>query len=175
MSVNDKKNNRLADWIKALILALLLAFLFRSFGFATSVVKGESMMPTLEDGERVIFNKFIYLVSEPRRGDIVIITKPESNYVKRVIGLPNERIEMIDNTLYIDGIEQDSTYVSEEEAKYTGDFGPVHIPKDHYFVMGDNRANSKDSRNSLGLIERENIIGRSELIIHPFASIQLTR
>src|SRR5690625_500338 len=96
LSAKTKEKNTFSDWIKAVLIAMVLAFLLRSFVFATSVVKGESMLPTLEDGERVIFNKFIYLVTDPGRGDIVIIAKPESNYVKRVIGLPNETIEMRD-------------------------------------------------------------------------------
>ncbi|HLS23141.1 MAG TPA: signal peptidase I [Pseudogracilibacillus sp.] len=173
-----KQNNDshvISEWIKAALIALVLALLLRAFVFATSVVKGESMLPTLEDGERVVFNKFIYLISEPARGDIVIIQKPESNYVKRIIGLPNETIEIRDNILYVDGVQQPSTFVGEREAKYTGDVGPITLPDDHYFVMGDNRANSKDSRNALGLIERKHIIGRSELIIYPFSEMQLTR
>jgi len=175
LSSQENERNMFVEWIKAALIALILAFLLRGFVFATSIVKGESMMPTLEDGERVIFNKFIYLVSEPARGDIVIIAKPESNYVKRIIGLPNETIEMKDDVLYVDGVSQSSTFVGEQQAKFTGDFGPIVLPNNSYFVMGDNRANSKDSRNDLGYIEREYIIGRSELIIYPFRELQLTR
>src|SRR5699024_1006984 len=175
LSSQENERNMFVEWIKAALIALILAFLLRGFVFATSIVKGESMMPTLEDGERVIYNKFIYLVSEPARGDIVIIAKPESNYVKRIIGLPNETIEMKDNVLHIDGVAQTSTFVGEQQTKYTGNFGPVTLPENSYFVMGDNRANSKDSRNDLGYIEREHIIGRSELIIYPFRELQLTR
>lgn len=175
LSVKNKERSEFADWIKAAIIAIILAFLLRSFVFATSVVKGESMLPTLEDGERVIFNKFIYLIADPARGDIVIISKPESNYVKRVIGLPNETIEMKDEVFYVNGVAQPSTFVDERQTKLTGDFGPIVVPDDSYFVMGDNRANSKDSRNDLGYIKREHIIGRSELIIYPFRELQLTR
>src|SRR5699024_4754440 len=175
LTAKNNEKNFLGEWVKAALIAIILAFLLRSFIFATSVVKGESMLPTLEDGERVIFNKFIYLVSEPARGDIIIIAKPESNYVKRVLGLPNETIEMKDGLFYVDGELQTSTFVGEQQAKYTGEFGPITIPDDRYFVMGDNRANSKDSRNDLGLINREHIIGRSELIIYPFRELQLTR
>lgn len=175
LSAQNNEKHLLSDWMRAAIIAILLVILLRSFLFATSVVKGESMMPTLDDGERVIFNKFIYLIADPSRGDIVIIEKPESNYVKRVIGLPNETIEMKDGEFYVNGVIQPSTFVEEPQAKFTGDFGPITLPNHYYFVMGDNRANSKDSRNDLGLIEREHIIGRSELIIYPFESLQLTR
>src|SRR5699024_12154600 len=81
-----KKKNEWLDWIKAIIIAVLLAFFLRTFVFATSIVEGESMNPTLENGERVIINKFVYLFGEPERGDIVIIKRPTKNYVKRVIG-----------------------------------------------------------------------------------------
>lgn len=175
LSAKAKEKNTFSDWIKAALIAMVLAFLLRSFVFATSVVKGESMLPTLEDGERVIFNKFIYLVTDPSRGDIVIIAKPESNYVKRVIGLPNETIEMRDEVFYVNGVAQPSTFVDDRQTKLTGNFGPIVVPEDSYFVMGDNRANSKDSRNDLGFIEREHIIGRSELIIYPLRELQLTR
>jgi len=175
LTTNKYEKNKFSDWLKAAFIALIIAFLLRSFIFATSIVKGESMLPTLEDGERVIFNKFIYLVSNPTRGDIVIIAKPESNYVKRIIGLPNETIEMLDGVFYVDGVAQSSIFVDETQFNLTGDFGPVVIPDDSYFVMGDNRANSKDSRNDLGFIERKHIIGRSELIIYPFRELQLTR
>mgnify|MGYP001258075091 CR=1 FL=1 len=175
MSAENNDTSKLAEWLKAALIALLIAFILRGFVFATSIVKGESMLPTLEDGERVIFNKFIYLVAEPERGDIVIISRPESNYVKRIIGLPNETIEMKDGMFYVNGVEQPSTFVDEQQTKLTGDFGPIIVPENSYFVMGDNRANSKDSRNDLGFIEREHIIGRSELIIYPLSELQLTR
>lgn len=175
MSAENHETSKVGEWLKAALIALLIAFVLRGFVFATSIVKGESMLPTLEDGERIIFNKFIYLVSEPARGDIIIISMSESNYVKRVIGLPNETIEMRDGVFYVNGVEQPSTFVDEQQTKLTGDFGPIVVPEDSYYVMGDNRANSKDSRNELGFIEREYIIGRSEIIIYPLSELKLTR
>lgn len=163
------------EWAKAIVIAVVLAFLLRTFVFSTSIVEGESMYPALENGERIIFNKFIYLVSEPARGDIVIIQHPQKNYVKRIIGLPNEMIEMRDHVLYVDGVKQESSFVGDFEMQLTGNFGPIDVPEDSYFVMGDNRAISKDSRNGLGFISRAEIIGRSELVIYPFSEIALTR
>src|SRR5690625_2345803 len=165
-SVAETKNkNEWLDWIKAIFIAILLAFFLRTFVFATSIVEGESMYPALEDGEKIIFNKFIYIVSNPKRGDIVIIQHPEKNYVKRVIGLPNETIEINDHTLFVD----------ENNERLTGNFGPIIVPEDSYFVMGDNRAISKDSRNGLGFIKRSDVIGRSEFIVYPFNEWQITR
>ncbi|GEL76056.1 signal peptidase I T [Tenuibacillus multivorans] len=163
------------EWTKAIIIAVILAFFLRTYVFATSIVEGTSMDPTLHNGERVIFNKAIYLLDEPERGDIVIIQHPNKNYVKRVIGLPNETIQVIDNVLYINGKPTEQPYLPEQQKLETGDFGPVEIPTGEYFVMGDNRDISKDSRNGLGFIEEDDIIGRSEIIIYPFDNISLTR
>ncbi|WP_106497792.1 signal peptidase I [Lentibacillus sp. Marseille-P4043] len=170
-----KKKNEWIEWGKAIFIAILLAFFLKTFVFATSIVEGESMVPTLEDGERVIFNKFVYLFDEPDRGDIVIIQRPIKNYVKRVIALPGETVEMQGHQLYIDGQKYNKTFVSEDAINHTGNFGPIQVPENNYFVMGDNRAISKDSRNGLGFINEDNIIGRSEIIIYPFDKWSMTR
>lgn len=172
---NASKSNEWLDWLKAIIIAIIAIFLLRQYGLATSVVEGESMYPVLENGEKIIFNKFVYHVSEPKRGDIIIIQQTDKNYVKRVIGLPNETIEMIDHVLYVDGKKVDHTYVDEYNTMLTGDFGPYEVPDDHYFVIGDNRAISKDSRNGLGYIARSEIIGRSEFVIYPLNEWEITR
>lgn len=163
-----KKKNEWMEWGKAILIAIVLAFCLRSFVFATSIVEGESMEPTLEDGETILFNKFIYLIDEPERGDIVIIQRPIKNYVKRVIALPGETIKVENHVLYINGEKYDHRFVSEVAQNHTGNFGPRKVPENKYFVMGDNRAISKDSRNGLGLIGEDHIIGRSELIVFPF-------
>ncbi|HLR80363.1 MAG TPA: signal peptidase I [Bacillota bacterium] len=164
-----------SEWIKIVIVAVILAYFFRTFIFATSIVEGESMEPTLVDGERVIFNKWIYLFGKPERGDIVIIQRPAKTYVKRIIGLPGETIFVKDHTLYINDEVYEQTFLTEDSLIRTGNFGPIRIPNDSYFVMGDHRAISKDSRNGLGFISEEDIIGRSELIIYPFSEWSLTR
>lgn len=170
-----RKENIWLEWGKAIIIAILLAFILRTFIFATSIVEGDSMAPTLEDGERIIFNKLIYLVSEPDRGDIIIIQRPHKNYVKRIIALPEETIEVREHKIFINGEELNDSYVSEQATRVTGNFGPIDVPTDSYFVMGDNRAISKDTRNGLGFIKREDIIGRSEIIIYPFSELSVTR
>ncbi|KKE79005.1 signal peptidase I [Bacilli bacterium] len=172
---SKKQKNEWIEWLKAIVIAIIIAFFLRTFIFATSIVEGESMDPTLEDGERVIFNKLIYLIDEPSRGDIVIIQRPTKNYVKRVIGLPGETIEINEGELYINGERYNQTFLSEEARLQTNNFGPETIPEDSYFVMGDNRAISKDSRNGLGLIQESEIIGKSEIIIYPFSEWKRTR
>ncbi|EQB36590.1 MULTISPECIES: signal peptidase I [Virgibacillus] len=171
----SKKKSEWLEWVKAIIIAILIAFFLRTFIFATSIVEGESMDPTLQNGERVIFNKIIYILDEPERGDIVIIERPSKNYVKRIIGLPGETIEINGSSLYINGNKYEQTFLDEDAQRQTGNYGPTKIPEDSYFVMGDNRAISKDSRNGLGLIDENDIIGRSEFIIFPFDQWSLTR
>ncbi len=166
--VSQTKKKEWLEWTKAIIIALLIAFFIRTFLFATSIVEGESMEPTLEDGERVVFNKLVYFIDQPERGDIVIIERPVQNYVKRIIGLPGETIEVNDGNLYINNEKYDQTFISDETKRNTGSLGPIEIPEGSYFVMGDNRAISLDSRNGLGFVEEDNIIGRSEFVIFPF-------
>lgn len=170
-----KKENEWIEWGKAIFIAVILVFLLRSFVFSASIVEGESMAPTLDSGDRIIFNKFVYLIGEPKRTDIVIIQRPIKNYVKRIIALPGEVITIKDHTLYIDGEIYEQPFITEEAILHTGNFGPIEVPEDSYFVMGDNRAISKDSRNGLDFIEAEHIIGRSELIIFPFSEWAITR
>lgn len=162
-----KKKNQWLEWLKAILIAVILAFLLRSFVFATSIVEGESMEPTLEDGETIMFNKFVYLTGEPERGDIVIIDRPIKNYVKRVIALPGETIKVRNHDLYIDGEKYKQKFISKDARNHTGNFGPYKVPKNQYFVMGDNREISMDSRNGLGFIKEDTIIGKSEFIVFP--------
>lgn len=171
----EKKRNEWLEWIKAIFVAIILVFILRTFVFSASVVEGESMSPTLDHGNKIIFNKFVYLVGEPERADVVIIQRPLKNYVKRVIALPGEVIEIRNHILYINNEPYEQSFISEEAVFNTGNFGPIEVPNDSYFVMGDNRAVSKDSRNGLGFIEDNHIIGRSEFIIYPFDEWAQTR
>lgn len=170
-----KSRNEWMEWSKAIIFAIVIAILLRTFIFSTSIVEGESMDPTLEDGERIIFNKIVYLVGKPARGDVVIIQHPFKNYVKRIIALPGETVEMKNHELYINDEIYDQPFITEEAKNHTGNFGPLVIPEKSYFVMGDNRAISKDSRNGLGFIDEKDIIGRSEFIIYPISELGVTR
>lgn len=166
--MTKRNSNSLVKWIKASLIAIILAIILNTFIFSSSIVEGISMEPTLIDNDRIIFNKLIYIISQPERGDIVIIKQRDKKYIKRVIALPGETIEMSNHKLYIDSVEQPTSYVDPSDEILTGSFGPLKVPKEHYFVMGDNRLVSKDSRNELGLIKRDEIIGKSEFIVSPF-------
>ncbi|MCA0983673.1 signal peptidase I [Halobacillus yeomjeoni] len=173
--MSEQAKNEWLEWIKAIVVAIALAFILRTFFFATSIVEGASMDPTLENGERVMFNKIIYYIDEPERGDIVIIERPVKSYVKRIIGQPGDKIEIRNHALYINGNKQTQNYLNQAAIEATRDFGPVEVPENKYFVMGDNRSISKDSRNGLGFVEEKEIIGRTELIIYPLNELGLTK
>ncbi|MFC7061389.1 signal peptidase I [Halobacillus seohaensis] len=173
--MSEQAKNEWLEWIKAIAIAVALAFILRTFFFATSIVEGASMNPTLESGERVMFNKIIYYLDEPHYGDIVIIERPSKNYVKRVIGQPGDTVEFRENQLFVNDQAQEQTYLDDQTMSGTRDFGPVDVPEGRYFVLGDNRSISKDSRNGLGFVNEDEIIGRTELIIYPFNEISLTK
>src|SRR5699024_10020015 len=112
------------------------------------------------------FNKLVYFIEKPKRGEVVIIQRTHKNYVKRIIGLPEETVEVRNHVLYINNEKYEQSFIGDEIANLTGDIGPIKVPKNSYYVMGDNRPISKDSRNGLGFINEADIIGRSEFIIY---------
>ncbi|MCF6137086.1 signal peptidase I [Pseudalkalibacillus berkeleyi] len=168
------------EWMKALVIALLIAAGIRYFLFAPIVVDGESMMPTLQNGDRMIVNKVSYDIGEPKRFDIVVFNAPEGkDYIKRIIGLPGDEIEYKDDTLYVNGKKVPEPYLkaykeSNQNGNLTYDFqlseqiGTQTVPKGHIFVMGDNRQHSKDSRN-IGAVQMDAIIGKANVVFWPVA------
>ncbi|MBM7619952.1 signal peptidase I [Bacillus tianshenii] len=177
----DKKE--LWDWGKALFIAFLLAFIVRSFLLSPIVVDGESMESTLEDQERMIVTK----IGEPKRFDIVVFhATEEKDYIKRVIGLPGDRIEYKDDILYVNGIAYEEPYLDDQKASITDaplteSFTlldtPVKgetVPKGHVFVMGDNRRISDDSRD-LGAIPMDQIVGTTNVVYWPLSEMRIIR
>ncbi|MCT2534341.1 signal peptidase I [Aquibacillus koreensis] len=167
------KRTKLLLFSIAIIFGLVLCL--HTFFFPTSQVQGESMAPTIKDGERVIFNKLAYIIDEPKRGDIVMIDRPIKKYVKRIIGVPGDRVQIKEQKLYINGEIYQQLFIQKNKREETTDYGPIVVPQDSYFVMGDNRMVSKDSRTGLGFIKMDEIVGRSEYIIHPFTSLSRTQ
>jgi signal peptidase I len=178
----EKKKNELWEWTKVLLIAFGLAAIIRYFLFTPIVVDGESMMPTLEDGDKMIVNKIGYTIGEPERFDIVVFHAPEQkDYIKRVIGLPGDQIEYRDDQLYINGEAYEEPYLGEykeavTDGTLTEDFTLEDkiqretVPEGHVFVMGDNRRFSKDSRH-IGVIPFDEIIGSTNLIFWPMEDI----
>jgi signal peptidase I len=176
--MKDKVYKEIIDWLKAIVIAGIIAFVLHTFVFSLVLVNGLSMYPTLNDSERLILNKTSYVFNEPERGDIVVFHVPNSeDYIKRVIGLPGETIEMRADQLFINDKPVDEPYLAAYKSTYneigkylTEDFGPVTIKEGHLFVMGDNRRNSSDSR-SIGAISADQMIGKVAIRIWPLGTI----
>ena len=170
------------SWITALTIALIMAFGVRAYIFEPFIVEGASMEPTLNNNEKLLVNKVATYTGSVKSQDIIIIDGDEDiNYVKRVIGLPGDKVEMTNDKLLINGEAVDEPYIEEEREKahavnmnFTGDFGPITVPAHKYFVLGDNRLNSMDSRNGLGLIDKDQIIGVSEYVVMPIKEARKT-
>ena len=145
---SNTAGSEVLSWVKTIVFALVLAFLINTFVIVNAEVPTGSMENTIMPGDRLIAFRLSYTFGEPERGDIAVFKypdDPEVLYVKRVIGLPGETVEVIDGKVYIDGSASDiaDQYVKGAPA---GDFGPYVVPEDSYFMMGDNRNNSLDSR-----------------------------
>lgn len=176
----------LCEWGGTLLVALIIAFLSRTFIFEPVRVDGNSMYPTLHDGEFMYVSKLDYGTSfigipftgvgtyctvggEPELFDVVVCNYPgrlndnggRLNFVKRVVGLPGDTVQTLDGYLYVNGVKYDEPYLAEY---IDSDFGPYTVPDGHYFVMGDNRNNSNDSR-ATGPITRDMIVGKVEGVL----------
>lgn len=182
-----KDKSGIWEWIKALVIALGLAFVIRYFLFAPILVEGVSMMPTLYDQERMIVNKLSYVVGKPDRFDIIVFKVSEDkNYIKRVIGLPGDHVEYKDDMLYINGKAVEEPYLDDFKKQVgngvnlTEDFtleqvtNESVIPEGKLFVLGDNRQYSKDSR-IIGLIDIDDVMGQTNLVYWPLSEFKLVK
>ena len=172
------RRNVLLKSLLELPVILLISFAL-VFGFVRPVVASpfyvgsESMVPTLQVWDRLLINKLAYDLEEPERGDIVLFRDPEGGeepLIKRVVGLPGDKIAVRGGKLFLNGDPRKETYVAGKTCiRYqpkTCSFGPVTVPKEHVFVMGDNRANSLDSR-FFGPIPEDTLIGEALLRFWP--------
>lgn len=153
------------DIAQVLFFAVLLTIVLRSYVVEARQIPSGSMIPTLQIGDRLLVDKFTYKLSELRHSDIVVFAPPpeaqigeqNNDYIKRIIGLPGDEIEVTGNSVYINGKKIAEPYVA-EPPDYN--YGPVIVPEDSLFVMGDNRNNSFDSH-AWGYLPMENIKGRA--------------
>ncbi len=164
-------NNDKVREIIPYIIIVLVVVLIRTFVATPVKVNGTSMYPTLNHKDTMILNKMDIKVNEIERFDIVVIETDESYLIKRVIGLPGETIEYKNGKLFINDKKVKDPYYKKNN---TGDFESVKIPKNSYFVMGDNRSNSIDSR-ILGTINKNDITGTTKLIIFPFKNMGIAK
>ena len=171
-------SSRIADeliaWLKTLASAAVYATLIVTFGFQVARVEGQSMAPTLQDQDRLIVNKFAYRIGEPQIGDIVMLyypARPEKSFVKRVIAAEGDQVKIIDGRVYRNDVLMDDSFVPPEYRSHE-DWGPKVIDEGYYFVMGDHRNNSSDSRH-WGYVPKKYIIGRVQLRWWPVPAAQM--
>lgn len=170
-----KERSKIWEWIKALFIAFIIAFIIRNFFFTPIVVDGASMEPTLHHQDRMIVAK----IDQPKRFDIIVFQANENqDYIKRVIGLPGDRVEFKNDTLYINGQAYDEPYLNKyEENSIDGTLtesftlldtpvGSETVPSGHLFVMGDNRRFSKDSRH-IGAVAMKDVVGTTSIVFWP--------
>lgn len=159
----------IGSWLMTILIAVVIAFLLNSFIIVNAQVTSGSMETTIMTGERVLGLRATYWFSSPKRGDIVFFRNPNNEkeiFVKRVIGLPGETVEIKQGVTYIDGTPLDEPYLAEEVKPL--DFGPYEVPEDSYFMMGDNRNHSNDARFwDHKYVSRNKILGKAYVIYYP--------
>lgn len=162
-----------------LLIVVALTFLFVQFVGQRTHVNGDSMNVTLEDGDNLIVDKLSYRFSAPERYDIIVFPyqyQEKTYYIKRIIGMPGETVQIMDGMVYIDGELLDESY-GKEVMQYAGVASdPITLGEDEYFVLGDNRNNSSDSRDpSVGNIHEDQIIGKAFIRIWPLNKIGILK
>jgi signal peptidase I len=170
--------NEIRVWTRDLLIAIGLALVIIVFLYQPVKVEGTSMAPLLSDQERIFINKFVYRFEPIQRRDVVVFWYPldhSKSFIKRVIGLPGESVEIRQGIVYVNGRAIDEPYVPTQYEDMS-DYGPVRVPKDSYFVMGDHRISSNDSR-VFGAVASKFIYGRAVFAYWPvdhFGSLSTT-
>ncbi len=180
-----KEKNEFFEWVKVIVLTAVFVIGIRTFIFSPIMVDGASMMPTYEDGDRIIVNKIGKTITDLERFDIVVFKAPdERNFIKRIIGLPGDHIAYENDELYVNGEKFEEPYLSQYKSELDG-FGDLtydftleqltdrsKIPEDYYLVLGDNRRKSSDSRDArVGLVAKDKIIGKANIRVYPFDEV----
>ncbi|MBI4587749.1 MAG: signal peptidase I [Candidatus Rokubacteria bacterium] len=178
--VKKKRKSLVREYVEAIVIAILLALVIRTFVVQAFTIPSGSMVPTLLVGDYILVNKFIYGaeipftnlrlpgIRQPQRGDIIVFKYPwdeKRDFIKRVIALAGEEVTVRGRTVYVNGKSLDESYaVYSNSPPHSGvEYGPVVVPSDSYFMMGDNRDNSQDSR-YWGFLKRDKIRGKAFII-----------
>ncbi len=195
-----RKKSQLREWGESIVIALVLAMFIRTFIIQAFKIPSGSMLPTLLIGDHLLVSKFNYGIrlpiigktivkfKDPQRGDVIVFVCPvdrSKDFIKRVIGLPGDRIEIIDKKVYINGKPYPDPHAYHNDPRILprdvsprDNFGPIVVPPHKYFVMGDNRDSSWDSR-FWGFVDRNDILGKALIIYwsweRPFHNIRWRR
>lgn len=157
------------EFIGIVVVAFILAMILRTFVIEGRYIPSGSMLPTIQLQDRVMVNKFIYMFKEPAHGDIVVFEPPaiigqKDDYIKRIIGLPGDTIEVREGKVWVNGQALEEPYIA-EAPNY--EYGPVKVPEHALFVMGDNRNMSYDSHLWNGWLTEDHLKGKAFLIYWP--------
>lgn len=178
----DRRNpflKSLFEFIKTIAVVLVLAFIIKAFLIQTFIIDGSSMEPNFHNNEYLIVDKFSYHFSNPKRGDVDILIPPDDitkDYIKRVIGVPGDTVDIKDGDVFVNGKKLYEPYLKQGEKTLIDDDiekqMTVKLKSDQYFVLGDNRTNSRDSR-PIGPIPKINIIGKTLLVVFPTSNFKV--
>ncbi len=173
--VKHTQKSALREYAEAFIIAVILAFIIRTFVVEAFKIPSGSMMPTLLVGDHLLVSKFLYKFKEPERGDIIVFKYPDNparNFIKRIIGVGGDTIEVRDKVVYVNGTPQQEPYTQQisseilpSEYSPRDNFGPIRVAPNSYFMMGDNRDSSLDSRFWKNrFVNRRAIVGKAFII-----------
>jgi signal peptidase I len=163
-------------WLRDLIISLVLAVFVIIFLYQPVKVEGTSMLPQLQDQERIFINKFVYRLEPIERGDVVVFHFPRDtskSYIKRVIGVAGDRIRIVDGEVYLNGQPLIESYVPSDYTDHRS-LPEITVPADSYFVLGDHRSMSNDSR-EFGSVERQYIYGKAVFVYWPMEKLGRVR
>jgi signal peptidase I len=170
-----KKKSIVREYTEAFLIAIVLALLIRMFVIEAFKIPSGSMIPTLLVGDHLLVSKFTYKFTEPQRGDIVVFKYPDGpsrNFIKRIVAVGGDTVEIKDKAVFVNGLRQEEPYVQHLfqdvlQARFStrDNFGPIDVPQNHYFMLGDNRDSSLDSRFwDNRFVNRRAIVGKALII-----------
>ncbi len=168
------------EYIEAFIVAVVLALFIITFIAQSFLVQGSSMEPSLHHSQRLMVDKISYRFVEPRLGEIVVFrypTDPRRKFIKRIIGVPGDEILINQGFVYVNGQRLDEPYINGPTyGAFSRDYGPVTVPTDSFFVLGDNRRNSDDSRYpDVDFVNSQLLIGKAIVVYWPLSNAELIR
>ncbi|WP_435921267.1 signal peptidase I [Paenibacillus sp. DYY-L-2] len=185
-----KEKSEALEWLKAIVIAVVLVLLIRWLFFAPFIVDGPSMQPNFHTGERIIVNKILYDIRGPKHGEVIVFHVPTEgrDFIKRVIGVPGDTVKVEGDTVTVNGQVVEENYIQDvlnekhnnnelynTESNFPNDIVTEGtVPAGHVFVLGDNRSNSTDSRR-IGFVPYSDIIGRADLVFWPLKDVEFIK